>query len=126
MTLRKFFKDFIKLWLFLSFITGAYGCYQEWVDFSASEWAYYFIPVELAFQTLFFIDGHFRKFSFFSDPTAFGVLMALTGTFCLIQLMGPYSLKKKLLLFVFIVFMFLGMVYSGNKKQLFCNCFQLA
>jgi putative inorganic carbon (HCO3(-)) transporter len=110
---KRFFKNFINIWLVLSFVTGAYGCFQEWFGFTSFERAFIFSSEHRL--GLIFVDGHFRKFSFLSDPTVFGVLMALAGTFCLIQMIGPTSTKKKLLYLFFAVFIFLGMGYSGTR-----------
>ena len=110
---KKFFRNFINLFIVLSFIAGLYGCIQEWFGYTTFERIYIFSNEHRL--GLIFIDGHFRKFSILSDPTAYGVLMALSGTFCIIQIIGPTSRWEKFMYIIFAVFMFLGMGYSGTR-----------
>ena len=110
---KKFFKNFINLFLVLSFLAGAYGCIQEWFGFSSFERAYVFSSEHRL--GLIYINGHFRKFSLLADPTSYGVLMALASAFCIIQMIGPNSRRAKILYGFFIIFMLLGMGYSGTR-----------
>src|SRR5262249_14727117 len=59
--------------------------------------------------------GRYRVFSFFSDPTLFGILMAYTGLFCLALTLGPLKLWYKAFLLFCSVTMFLAMVYAGTR-----------
>jgi cell division protein FtsW (lipid II flippase) len=45
----------------------------------------------------------------------FGVFMAFAGIFCLIMLLGPNSVRRRILLGIATVLMFLGMAYSGTR-----------
>lgn len=109
----RFLKRFIIVWLSLAFLAGLYGCYQEWFGLLPFEenWVR---QDDLRFG-LYFIDGRFRKFSFLSDPTAFGILMAISGLFALVLAAGSFSLKNKTLLISASIIMFLGMAYSGTR-----------
>ncbi len=65
--------------------------------------------------SLFVNWGQVRVWSFLNDPTNFGLLMASSGTVCIILLTGPFSLKKKIILGIGGMTMFLGMVSSGTR-----------
>ncbi len=109
----QFLKRFTIVWLSLALLAGLYGCYQEWFGLLPFEenWVR---QDDLRFG-LYFIDGRFRKFSFLSDPTAFGILMAISGLYSLVLATGAVSTKKKIVLLVASVIMFLGMAYSGTR-----------
>lgn len=109
----KFIKVFTIFWVGLALISALYGIYQEIMglpDFDL-RWVY----SSKARYRLNFIWGRFRKWSFLSDSMTFGVFMAFTGIFCLIMTLGPYKLKRKILLAVCSAIMFLGMAYSGTR-----------
>ena len=83
----------IKVILVLAFASALYGLKQEWVGFSDTELAWlYSNPHTLE---LFFQWGRLRIFSFFSDPTTYGILMAYIAVFCSILILGN-SLKAAL------------------------------
>ena len=109
----KFLKNFVKLWLALSLLAALYGCYQEWFGFLPfeSDW----VTQDEARYGLYFINGHFRKFSFLSDPAAFGILMATTGLLSITLAMGSFRLWKKAALILAGMIMFLAMAYSGTR-----------
>jgi hypothetical protein len=64
---------------------------------------------------LYFIMGDFRKFSTMSDPTAFAIAMAATSVFFMIIAWHQKNTKYKLILFTGVLFMLLGMAYSGTR-----------
>lgn len=112
----KFLKLFLVLWISLAFIAGLYGCFQQWFGF--------FLPVDQKFiiraiilvgKNPFMHDGVLRQFSFFSDPTAFGMFMASSGILCVSILMGPFGKIKKFFILIVTVIIFLGMAYSGTR-----------
>jgi len=110
---KQFIKRLIKLWLFLALLGAIWGYVQEY---------YGLMPFELAWATnpperyaLLWQAGKFRKFSFFSDPLVFGILMAFTSLLCFVLMTGPFSKKKKTMLFFAGVFMLNGMLFSGTR-----------
>ena len=109
----RFLRSFLKFWLFLALLAGAYGCYQEWFGFFPFEenWVR---QDELRFG-LYYIDGHFRKFSFLSDPAAFGILMAISGLLALVIATGDLQGWKRVVLVLASVVMFMAMAYSGTR-----------
>ena len=110
---HKFLKKFIKLWLALSLLAAFYGCFQEWFGFLPFEENW--VRQDDTRFGLYFINGHFRKFSFLSDPAAFGILMATTGLLSLSLAMGPFQGPKKVVLILASAVMFLAMAYSGTR-----------
>jgi cell division protein FtsW (lipid II flippase) len=59
--------------------------------------------------------GRFRIFSFFSDPTTYGILMAYMGTFCLALALGPFKMWQRISLAIAGVLMYAAMVYAGSR-----------
>jgi putative inorganic carbon (hco3(-)) transporter len=110
----KFLKTIIIIWISFSFLGAIYGLFQEFHGLLDSEKAW-LLRDEERFK-LFFNWGRFRIFSFFSDPTVFGILMAFSGLFC-ITIVNMPSLKTfhKIILLLFSITMFLSTVYSGTR-----------
>ena len=109
----KFLRLFLKFWLSLALLAALYGCYQEWFGFFPFEenWVR---QDEIRFG-LYYIDGHFRKFSFLSDPAAFGILMAISGLLALVLATGSFGAMKRIALVLASGTMFLAMAYSGTR-----------
>jgi len=106
----------IKTILILTFASALYGLKQEWVGFSDTELAWlYSNPHTLE---LFFQWGRLRIFSFFSDPTTYGILMAYTSVFCSIMLLGPYKIGMKIVSGICIVSCLLAMAYAGSRTPI--------
>ena len=108
-----FLKRYLKLWLFLALLAAVYACYQEWIglpDFEEN-----WIRQDEKRFGLYFIDGRFRKASFITDPSAFGILMAASGLLSLIMATSIIKSSKRILLVLISVIMFLGMAYSGTR-----------
>lgn len=106
-------RRFVKVLFLLCTICGIYGCIQQWHGLFGFElsWA---MADEHRFG-LMFIAGEFRKMSTFSDPTAFGVLMAASSVFFIILAIAQKSRRTKSVLYGGVLFMLLGMAYSGTR-----------
>lgn len=104
---------FLKIWLFLSFVAGAYGIFQEVHGLMQFELDW-IMEDELRYN-LFYNWGRFRKFSFLNDPTTFGIVMGYSGLACFALLAGPFSDIKKILLIIAGATMLTSMVYSGTR-----------
>ena len=108
-TIRKY----IKTLFILCTVVAIYGCIQQWhglFDFERN-WV---MSDDLRFG-LDFINGEFRKFSTFNDPTAFGNTMAACSVFFTIIALNSRDKKIKRVLLGGVVFMLLGMAYSGTR-----------
>jgi len=98
---------------FIALICAFYGCIQEWHGLFNFELEP--IMADPHAFGLLFANGEFRKFSTMSDPTTFGILMAVSAIFFLI-LSSQEEDKRVKYLFIFgSVFMILGMLYSGTR-----------
>lgn len=103
----------IKIILVLVFASALYGLKQEWIGFSNTEIAWlYSNPHTLE---LFFQWGRLRIFSFFSDPTTFGILMANMAVFCSILILGPYKIWMKIVSGICVMACLLAMAYAGSR-----------
>jgi hypothetical protein len=110
---QKDVKDFIKLWMILSIIAGAYGCYQEWHGLPAFEQKW--VMSDPLRYKLYFQGGTIRKFSVLSDPTAYGILMADGTVLGLVLAITTGNTKFRRLLITGIILMGLGVAYSGTR-----------
>ncbi len=108
-----FVNIFTKVWLGIALLAAIYGLYQEFAGLPSYDLAWVTSTKQLI--GLNFIQGRWRKWSFLSDCTAFGMFMAISSIFCSILLLGPYSRRKKLLLLISSLLMLLSMSYSGTR-----------
>jgi hypothetical protein len=110
-------KDYMKLWLFLSVLAGAYGCFQQWFGLLGFE--EHWVVSDPVRYRLYFQGGDIRKFSFLSDPTAYGILMACSIVFAIVLAMNTKKVKQRNWLIAGIIIMALGMAYSGTRTAYF-------
>jgi putative inorganic carbon (HCO3(-)) transporter len=101
-----------KIWLVLSVIGAAYAFKQEYIGFNQHELQYLSIP---GVAQLLFIDGHWRKFSIFSDPVAFAYNMVMPSIFCICVITLNIKLKKKIALAALTGFFLYAMIFSGTR-----------
>lgn len=106
-------KTVIKWILFLAFLSAVYGLKQEWIGFSDKEMEWLYADPE-RFQRIF-QWSRLRIFSFFSDPTTYGIYMGYMGTICFVLMSGPFQTSKKVMLFLGGSAMFLSMAYAGSR-----------
>ncbi len=108
-----FIKIILKTWICLSLCAALYGLKQEYIGFSASEEAYLHSDPNIA--GLLFIDGHWRKFSFLSDPVAFSYNMVVSSILCLALMTGPIKFWKKIVLGFCVFILLWAMLTSGTR-----------
>jgi putative inorganic carbon (HCO3(-)) transporter len=106
-------KRFLTVLFIVCTICGMYGCFQQWHGLFNSERAW--VMADETRFALIFIDGDFRKFSTMSDPTAYGIIMASCGVLFSIIALNEKNLRTKLIIIGGLIFMFLGMAYSGTR-----------
>ncbi|RYG04318.1 MAG: hypothetical protein EOO02_06410 [Chitinophagaceae bacterium] len=105
---------FFKVFLSFALVAAAYGCYQEWVGYPKYELDYiYSNPLLVALFGL--NNGNFRKFSLLSDPTAFGILMAVVSLICVVFLFYAKRKRMKVFLGITLLLSLLSMGYSGTR-----------
>ena len=110
----KFIRQIIKLWIGLSVFAALYGFKQQFIGFTSYEEAYlYSDPI---IQQLLFINGQWRKFSIFSDPTAFSYNMIVSALLCVGLMFKPMAAYKKGILAIFIFIFLSNMLFSGTRS----------
>lgn len=110
----KSIRFFFKFILGIFFITGLYGCIQQYFGLTPFEtrWLYR-MPGALG---LFSLPGQgIRKFSFLTDPANFGTLMATAAMGTLVMISGPFKRSEKGVLVFFTLVIILGMSFSGTR-----------
>jgi len=108
----KYIRLLFKIWLILTCIGAAYAFKQEYIGFSAHEQAYLDTP---GISDLLFINGHWRKFSIFSDPVAFAYNMVMPSIFCICMFILDIKPWKKIILGCMIAFFLDAMLFSGTR-----------
>ncbi|MBX2888706.1 MAG: O-antigen ligase family protein [Ferruginibacter sp.] len=111
-TPRKF-RFFVKFWIIAAFIISLYGCFQQWFGYLPMEMRY-IMSVPGQFELLY-QGGQLRKFSFLSDVVSFGVLAGTMAVFTLILAIYERKYRRKIIMGFMIIFMLLGMAYSGTR-----------
>ncbi|MBA2746248.1 MAG: O-antigen ligase family protein [Flavisolibacter sp.] len=103
-------RRFVKMFFILAFISGLYGCIQQWHGYFQYE-----LDLIYAGGEVFYINGgELRKIGTMSDPLSYGVVMAVSATFFLIIAPFQKPLYRAIILFG-VIFMLLGMAYSGTR-----------
>ena len=107
------FRYYVNFWIFFSFITALYGCFQQWFGLLPMEMAY--IMRTPGAMDLLFQGGQLRKSSILSDVVSFGVLAGSMCVFTLLLAINEKAQLKKYILFFCALIMVLGMSYSGTR-----------
>jgi putative inorganic carbon (hco3(-)) transporter len=109
----QFLRIIFKVWMGLSLFAAAYAAKQEYFGFFAFEEVGLQDPLV---QLLLFINGHWRKFSIFSDPVAFSYNMVASALYCFAIIVSSTSnTKKKIIHGLMLVFFMMAMLYSGTR-----------
>src|ERR1700744_4774485 len=106
-------RRYIRILFGMCVLVALYGCIQQWhglFDFER-DWV---MADEIRYG-IFFINGDFRKFSTFNDPTAFGGLMAACSVFFIVIGLNHPKKGTRRVIFGGVLLMILGMVYSGTR-----------
>lgn len=110
----KSIRFFFKFIVGALFITGLYGVIQQKIGFTPFE--YHWLYSNPRVLSLYSLPGEgVRKFSFLSDPANFGTLMAGAAAGVIAMISGPFRKKEKMMMGCFVLFMVLGMSYSGTR-----------
>lgn len=106
-----------RIWLSLSMVGALYGIWQWWVGPNDQEFSW-ILADSRRFDLLF--DGDtLRAFSFFSDPSTFGIICSLSATFLMILSFRPGVSKQRQLLGIIGSIIFLaGAMVSSSKIAL--------
>jgi len=109
----EFIRLIFKIWIFLAFIAAAYAFKQEHFGFFQFEEDW--LASDPNLTTLYFIAGHWRKFSIFSDPVAFSYNMVTCSILCVVLIINTNRISEKILLGFLVFFFMLNMLYSGTR-----------
>ncbi|HEY8934175.1 MAG TPA: O-antigen ligase family protein [Cyclobacteriaceae bacterium] len=109
-------KKFTYLWLGLALIVALYGIFQE--KFGLTDFETKWVYSSTGRAKLLFIWGHMRKFSFLSDPSAFGLFTGFSGLACLVLAVGPFKQWHRIALFIMACLMFISMSFSGTRTAI--------
>lgn len=106
---------FFKVWLALALVSAVYACYEEWFGLPAFELHY--ITSDPLRERLASLDGgNYRKSSFLSGCTDFGLLMSATMVIVLaLYLKLQTTVRRRRWLLLSLVLMALAMTYSGTR-----------
>ena len=110
----KFIRLILKLWIGLSFLGAAWGFKQQFFGFTGYEEAFLYSDPLIA--NLLFINGVWRKFSIYSDPTAFSYNMIISSLLCIGIMFGPISKTKKWILGFCVFFFLMNMLFAGTRS----------
>jgi putative inorganic carbon (hco3(-)) transporter len=110
--------QFVRFWILISGLCGAYACYQQWVGFPAFELNW--INASETRVDIYQLDnGSFRKFSTLTDPAAFGIIMAVSALLTMVTVLRAPLRRTKVLFSIALLFQLLGMSYSGTRTAIF-------
>lgn len=108
----KYIRLVFTVFLILNFIGALYGFKQEYIGFNQHEQEYLNTP---GIADLLLIDGHWRKFSIFSDPVAFAYNMAMAIIFIICIVTMKMKLWQRMGLIIVAVICFDAMLFSGTR-----------
>jgi putative inorganic carbon (HCO3(-)) transporter len=100
-------------WLLLSLLAALYAFKQEYIGFSSSELEY--LHSDPGAIDLLFIDGHWRKFSFLSDPVAFSYNMVISSILAVCMIGATKKIMGKIVLLLIACIFLYAMSFSGTR-----------
>jgi putative inorganic carbon (hco3(-)) transporter len=110
------FNKFLKYFMFFSVLAALYGCYQEWAGYPQYELDHINSDPKLLALYASDVGGGFRKFSTLTDPTAFGILMAVMAAVNITLIVTTkFNFLRFFLLAASTMFLLLAMGYSGTR-----------
>lgn len=109
----KVIKFMVKFIIGMALLSAFYGLKQEFFGFSAQEMVW--LTADEKRYQLIVQWSRTRIFSFFSDPTNYGIFMAYMGTFCVVLATGPFSWIKRGILGAAALCMYAGMAFAGSR-----------
>jgi len=110
----KAFRTLIIVWIVLATLGALYGLFQEFHGLLQMEKDWLMNnPRKL---NLYTYNGKFRIFSFFNDPTVFGILMSLTCLLCYFLLyLRKLTFSTRIILIFCSMLMFMAAMFTGTR-----------
>lgn len=109
----RFIKLFMFAWLALSLIAALYGLKQEYIGLT--EWEWQWLTNDPKRYSLTFQWGRLRKWSIFSDASAFGLVMSYSAISCFVLMLGPFKTIYRVIALISGILMTVAMSYSGTR-----------
>lgn len=111
---QKSLNTFLKIWLGFSVLCFLWGVKQRYIgpDFAENRW------LDAGGRITHVIQGTLRSFGFYSDAGQYGAAMAHASLVAIILGLGPFSIKKKVLLIAIGGLLIFGMMLSGTRGAL--------
>lgn len=109
-------KTFTGVWMVSALIIAGYGFYQNFFGLSDMEMAW---MNEVPDRIKLYINwGELRVFSFMSDPSSYGLFMAMSSLAAMVLALGPFKTHVKLGCGLMMVIFMVAMSYSGTRTAL--------
>ena len=108
-----YIKILIAMIIGLAVLMALYGLYQENVGMLPFEKAW--LNADIERLKLIYQGGRYRTFSFLSDPTTFGILMAYMSVLTSTMIFGPWRLRYKVVLVIATLLCMYGAILSGTR-----------
>lgn len=106
-------KSYLKFWLAMALVIAIYGIKQQW--FGLAEFEKAWLQSDPILIKLYFQAGFLRKFSFITDPAAFGILCSCFGLFSMVLALRIQQTGMKYILYFSTLVFFLATAYSGTR-----------
>lgn len=103
----------IRVWVVLALIAALYGYKQEYIGFADSE--YQQLVNDPLMVGLLYIDGHWRKYSIFSDPVTFSYNMVMAFFICISLMQARKRLVFNLLYVLIGAICVSAMLFTGTR-----------
>jgi putative inorganic carbon (hco3(-)) transporter len=114
----KSIRFFFVFWGICAFITGLYGCYQQWFGLFNFEMDWIWsVPGRAGLYAL--DNGDFRKFSLLSGPAAYGIIMGASALLLAVMALRDKDFNHKVYWTIGAIFSILGMAYAGTRTAYF-------
>lgn len=112
---RESLQVFLKTWIIWSVLAALWAMKQSYIGLNSAEQAW---MAAGAYKT-HMLFGKLRAFSFYSDAGQFGAAMGHILLICIILALGPFSFKKRIMLWGLSVLFFWAMAISGTRGAMF-------
>ncbi len=109
----RYLRFLIGYWLVLALAGALYAYRQEYLGFAGTEFEN--MAADPLMTSLLFIDGHWRKYSVFSDPVAFSYNMVMAFFICLSLLTGRGGFFKKAAWLIVALLCITSMLFAGTR-----------
>ncbi len=110
---------FLRCWVFIALVIAGYGIKQQWFGLASFERIW--LHSDPLIAHLYIQDGFIRKFSFLTDPAAFGIICTVTGLFTFVMAVRMAKRNAKITLYILTGLFLLATAYSGTRTCFLMN-----